>query len=102
MLNTNITLPINTIRAYCDILPIRKLSLFGSVLSDNFTVESDVDILVEFEPDSGITYFDLYDIQQTLSQMIGREVDLLTPNALSDYFRDDVLNTAQVIYEASN
>ena len=103
MMNTpRITLAIEEINAYCRTQAIVRLSLFGSVIRDDFTAESDVDVLVEFEVGAKITYFDLYEIQQALEKIIKRKIDLLTPNALSEYFRDKVLETAQVIYEASS
>lgn len=92
-------LPVETIRAFCREHPVRRLALFGSVLRDDFTEHSDVDVLVEFSPDAQITYFDLFDMQETLTGLIGRRVDLLTPGALSPYFRDRVLSEAVTIYE---
>lgn len=79
------TLPLDDIRAYCKSQPIRKLSLFGSVLRDGFDTESDVDILVEFKPEAEITYYDLFDIQTALADIVGRKVDLATPAALSPF-----------------
>ena len=77
---------------------IRRLALFGSVLRDDFGSESDIDILVEFEPGHtpGFAFFAL---QDELSQIYGRPVDLHTPDSLSPYFRDRVLNEAEVLYE---
>ncbi len=94
-------LPLDEIRAYCATQPIYKLSLFGSMLRGEATPESDVDLLVEFQAGGKITYFDLYYIQTALQSIIGREVDLLTPDAISQYFRDDVMAQAEVIYEQS-
>lgn len=88
-----------TLAQFCQQHHIRKLSLFGSVLRDDFAADSDVDVLVEFEPGAIITYLDMVDIQDGLSELLGYPVDLLTPNALSPYFRDEVLATAQVLYE---
>ena len=96
---SNIYVEITIIEQFCRQNHIRKLSLFGSVLRDDFTADSDVDVLVEFEQGAVITYLDMVDIQDRLSDLLGFSVDLLTPNALSPYFRDDVLTTAQVIYE---
>jgi len=92
-------LPLATIRSYCAEQPIKRLSLFGSYLHGDFTEDSDVDLLVEFIADAKITYFDLFDLQEALQGFIGQRVDLLTPAALSPYFRDDVLAEAEVIYE---
>jgi uncharacterized protein len=77
---------------------IRRLSLFGSVLRDDFRPDSDVDILVEFEP--GTTPgFGFIGIQDELSEIIGRKVDLNTPGFISKYFRDEVLREAKVLYD---
>jgi predicted nucleotidyltransferase len=94
-----IELPIAEIQAYCETQPIQRLSLFGSVLRADYSPKSDVDILVEFLPNARVGYFKLGEIQEVLEQLVGREVDLLTPNALSEHFRQDVLDVAQVIYE---
>jgi hypothetical protein len=78
---------------------IRRLSLFGSVLRDDFRPDSDVDMLVEFEPGHTPGFFGLYDIEQELSAAVGqRPVDLKTPEDLSQYFRDEVVRAAEVQY----
>ena len=76
----------------------RKLSLFGSVLGDNFTMESDVDVLVEFEQGKtpGLAIITMSD---ELSSIIKRQIDLRTSADLSRYFREQVLAEAMVIYE---
>lgn len=93
-------LPLEAIRDYCTGQPIKRLALFGSVLRPDFDSESDVDLLIEFLPGAKIGYFKLVEMQDQLADLIGRRVDLLTPGAISPYFRDDVLAEAQVIYEA--
>jgi len=100
MLKTALPLPVEAIRAYCLQQPIRRLAVFGSVLREDFGPESDVDLLVTFMPEATVTFFDVYDMQQALSALIGRSVDLLTPHAISPYFADDVLSSAVVIYES--
>ena len=77
---------------------IRRLSLFGSVLRDDFGPGSDVDVLVEFESGQtpGLRFFD---IQEELGRVLGRRVDLNTPQCLSRYFRDEVLTEAMPLYE---
>ena len=85
--------PHNTIAEFCRRNHIRKMSLFGSVIRDDFTPESDVDILVEFAP--GFAYFDM---ERDLSKIFGRKVDLNTPSELSKYFRQEVLEEAEDIY----
>jgi predicted nucleotidyltransferase len=76
---------------FCRRNHIRKLSLFGSVLTDRFTPDSDVDVLVEFEPGNGPGYFGLAGMEIELSEMLGRKVDLRTPRELSRYFREEVV-----------
>jgi predicted nucleotidyltransferase len=85
------------IAAFCRRNHIRKLAVFGSALRDDFTSESDVDVLVEFEPGHvpGLAFFRM---ERELSELLGRTVDLNTPNFLSRYFRDEVLAEAEVQY----
>ncbi len=73
--------------------------LFGSVLRDDFGPDSDIDVLVEFEPEARVGYFTLVTIQDELAQLLRREVDLLTPGALNERFRQDILGMAEVVYE---
>lgn len=84
------------IAAFCRQHGIRKLSLFGSVLRDDFRPDSDVDVLVEFEPELPITLFDVVRMEHALSELVGRQVDLRTPQDLSRYFRDEVIAEAEV------
>lgn len=86
---------------FCRRNHIRKLSLFGSVLRDDFTLESDVDVLVEFEPEAIPGFFDLVGMKEELSGILGRDVDLKTPKALSPYFRDQVLREAVPLHVAA-
>lgn len=88
------------IEAFCLKHHIRKLAFFGSVLGEKFKPDSDVDVLVEFEPDH-IPGFAFFSIQTELSELIGFKVDLNTPEFLSCYFRDEVLKNAKVQYEAA-
>ena len=78
---------------------IRKLALFGSVLTSRFSNSSDVDVLVEFRPQERVGFFKLADIEAELSRLLGgRKVDLRTPTDLSRYFREDVVRDALVLY----
>ena len=88
-----------TIADFCRRHHIRKLALFGSVLRHDFSDDSDVDVLVEFDPEHipGLAFFAM---QRELSELLGRKVDLNTPNFLSRYFRDQVLAEAEVQYVA--
>jgi predicted nucleotidyltransferase len=83
---------------FCRKYHIRKFSFFGSVLRDDFRPDSDVDVLVEFEPGHvpGLAFFAM---EEELSEILGREVDLNTPQFLSRHFRDDVQAEAEVQYE---
>ena len=86
------------INHFCQSYSIRKLSLFGSVLRDDFTKESDVDVLVEFEPGK-TPGLDIITMEDELSSIINRQIDLRTLADLSRYFREQVLIEAMVIYE---
>ena len=84
---------------FCQRHRIRKLALFGSVLRDDFGPQSDIDVLVEFEPGHTPGFFRLYDMEEELSALFsGRKVDLRTPEDLSKYFRDEVIRQAQTQY----
>lgn len=84
-----LSIPEERLRAFCERHHIRKLALFGSVLRDDFGPESDIDVLVEFEP-GHVPGFDFFVIQDELSALLGREVDLNTPAFLSPHIRRDV------------
>ena len=88
------------IEEFCRRNHIQKLSLFGSVLRDDFGSDSDVDVLVEFEPGFRIGIIGLAHLESELSVIVRREVDLRTPQELSRYFRDKVLSDAEVQYAA--
>ena len=89
--------PRRKLAAFCRRNHIRKLAFFGSVLHGDFRLSSDVDVLVEFEP-GHVPGFGFIRLQRELSELLGREVDLNTPNSLSRYFRDQVLAEAEVQY----
>ena len=89
------------ISEFCQRHHIRRLALFGSVLRDDFRSDSDVDVLVEFEPEHIPGLIRLAGMEIELSEMIGRKVDLRTPAELSRYFRQKVLELAEVQYNAA-
>lgn len=101
-IDQRIKLPIDQIVEFCRRNHILKLSLFGSVLRDDFRTDSDVDVLVEFEPDFVIGLIRLAGLEIELTEMIGRKVDLRTPEDLSRYFRDSVVASSELIYHAVN
>lgn len=81
---------------------VAKLSLFGSVLRNDYDPRrSDIDVLVEFLPGARKSLFKLLKMQRDLAELFGREVDLTTPGSLSKYFRNDVLAAAKVLYDAA-
>jgi len=88
------------IAQFCRKNRIRRLALFGSVLREDFGPKSDIDVLVEFEPDAhvGLQFFS---IEQELAKIFGRKVDLNTPGFLSKYFRDKVMAEAEALYDAA-
>ena len=92
-------LPLEAIRAYCKQRPIKRLLLFGSALRDDFTPESDIDLLVEYAPEADINGLDIVRQQKDFSEMIGRPVDLGTPQTLSPYIRQEVIDSAEPLYD---
>jgi uncharacterized protein len=95
----HLTLHLTEIETFCQTHQIKRISLFGSVIRDDFTPESDIDVLVEFQPSAKVSLMTFAQMQNELTAILGRKVDLLTPEALSQHFRDNILATAQVIYE---
>jgi uncharacterized protein len=93
-------IPKEKVETFCVRNHIRRLAFYGSVLRDDFTPESDVDVLVEFDRDARVGFFELFDMEQEFSRFLdGRKVDMNTPNSLSKYFRDKVLREAEIAYE---
>ncbi|HLI78567.1 MAG TPA: nucleotidyltransferase family protein [Candidatus Binataceae bacterium] len=99
MSSARIIVPKDQVSDFCRRHHIKKLALFGSVLRDDFRPDSDVDVLVEFEPGRtpGLAFFGM---EIELSEILGRKVDLNTAGLLSKYFRDRVLAEAEVQYVA--
>ncbi|MDW8317051.1 MAG: nucleotidyltransferase family protein [Anaerolineae bacterium] len=92
-------LPKDEIRAFCQRHHIRRLAVFGSALRPDFRPDSDIDILVEFEPDHIPGLLGIARLERELSGLLGgRKVDLRTPEDLSRYFRQQVLQEAEVQY----
>ena len=92
-----IDIPREEIAEFCRRHRVRRLALFGSVIRDDFTPQSDVDVLVEFEPGYAAG-FEFFDMRYELIDLFHREVDLHTPASLSPYFRQEVLDEAEEIY----
>jgi hypothetical protein len=86
---------------FCRRNHVRKLAIFGSALTERFKDSSDIDILVEFEPDFRVGYLRMAAMERELSSLFGgRTIDLRTAPELSRYFRDEVVKTAFVQYAA--
>ena len=100
MSGSRIHIPQDEIADFCRRHRIKRLSLFGSVLRDDFTEDSDVDVLVEFEEGAKIGW-EIVGMQDELSSILGRQVQLLTSGFLSPYFRDEVLDEAEVQFDAT-
>ena len=88
--------------AFCEKHHIRKLALFGSVLREDFNSESDIDVLVEFEPQAKIGFFEFMDIEMELSQLMRRQVDLNTYGFLNPHIQARVKAQEQVLYESQS
>jgi predicted nucleotidyltransferase len=96
----HIAIPMDALAALCRRYFVRELSLFGSVLRDDFRDDSDIDVLVEFEPDAPIDLILYIRLGRELSALLGRQVDLVEKPGLKPFLRDEVLHTARVIYAA--
>ena len=103
-MNAHIDLPPDKVAAFCKRWQIVELALFGSVLRDDFGPESDVDVLVRFDPQARHTLFDLAQMQDELSRTIGREADLIeraaVEGSLNYIRRKAILQSAETIYAA--
>jgi len=97
-MNRELILPKEQLAAYCRAHGIRRLAVFGSALRDDFRPDSDIDLLVEFEPDHVPGLLGIARMERELSALLGRKVDLRTPQDLSPYFRQRVMEEAEVQY----
>lgn len=98
MAKIRIDIPREKIAEFCKRNHIRRLSLFGSVLRGDFGADSDIDLLVEFDPDHIPGFIRLAGMEIELTEILGRKVDVRTAQDLSRYFRQEVLNSAEVQY----
>ena len=96
-ISSRLPISIPEIEAFCRRNCIRRLALFGSVLREDFGPTSDLDILVEFEQ-GHVPGFAFFSMQDELSQILGRRVDLNTPRDLSPLFREEVVRGTEVVY----
>lgn len=93
-------IPMETLAELCRRFHVRELALFGSILGDDFRDDSDIDILVEYEPDARVGLYEHFDLQIELERLLGRRVDLVSKRGLNVVIRDDVLLASQVLYAA--
>ncbi|HCE44755.1 MAG TPA: nucleotidyltransferase [Lentisphaeria bacterium] len=98
-MNADVKLPIEKISEFCHKHRIKRMSVFGSALGKDFSPKSDIDVIVEFEEgvSVGLKFFSM---ENELTELIGRKVDLNTPGFLSKYFRDKVIMESEVVYAA--
>ena len=100
----NIELPMRQIKAFCKRWKISEFALFGSILRDDFQRDSDIDVMVQFFPNSHNTLFDLVQMEDELKQIFNRDIDLVTRKGISNsqnYLRREaILNSARIIYES--
>ena len=101
MSESKISIPKDKIADFCKQNQVRKLSLFGSILREDFGPDSDVDVLVEFEAGTRVGLIRLSGLEIELGAIVGRKVDLNTPGFLSKYYRDQILGEAKVQYDAA-
>jgi hypothetical protein len=101
MAQPRINIPKAKIEDFCRRWKIKEFALFGSVLREDFRPDSDIDVLVSFEPDGGITFDNRVEMLDELAEIFGREVDLVEKDAIRNPFRrHDILTTKEVVYAA--
>jgi predicted nucleotidyltransferase len=101
MAQPKINIPQDKIENFCRRWKIKEFALFGSVLRDDFGPDSDIDVLVSFEPDGGITFDNRVEMLDELAEIFGRQVDLLERGAIRNPFRrHEILTTREVVYAA--
>ena len=100
-MSVKIAIPREEIADFCRRNRIRRLAFFGSVLRDDFTLDSDIDVLVEFEPDCGVGMIALAGMEIELGRILARQAEIHTYQGLNPLFRDKVLAQAEVLYDAA-
>ena len=98
-MNPQVSIPKARLASFCQERGIKRLAVFGSALRSDFGPDSDIDLLVEFEPGQTPGLLGIAGMELDLGRMLGRKVDLRTPGDLSRYFRQQVIDEAQVQYE---
>ncbi|MEA4907456.1 MAG: nucleotidyltransferase family protein [Anaerolineaceae bacterium] len=98
MANPRIKIPQKKISEFCQQYQVRRMALFGSVLRDDFRPDSDIDVLVVFDPSARITFMTLGKMKRELSTLFQRSVDLVPQDGLKPSIREAVLSSAQEVY----
>lgn len=98
-MTARIALPWDQIVAFCEEKGITRFSLFGSVLRDDFGPDSDVDVLVEFDPSARFGLFEFVQMERELSEIVGRKADMHAPSWLKPWLRDSAIGSAELICE---
>ena len=101
MIPHHISVSQDILRDFCEQHRIQRLALFGSVLRDDFTPESDIDVIAEFEKGEPVGFIRLGTVEAELSDLLGRPVDLNLQDTLNPAFRDRVLSEAEILYDAA-
>jgi len=101
MVASNVSIPIAALESICKRYRVFELSIFGSALRDDFRPDSDIDLLVQFEPSAQIGFLALAALQRELSELAGRKVDLIPKAGLKPLIRDSILSSARVLYHAA-
>ena len=98
MTRSKISIPQKRLKQFCVQYRVRRLALFGSALREDFNPESDIDILVVFDPEARVSFLTLGRMQRELSAMFNRRVDLVPQAGLKPIIRESILNSAQEVY----
>ena len=97
---SELSIPADALATVCRRYKVRELSIFGSAVRADFRADSDIDLLVEFDPSARVGFLALAALQRELSELIGREVDLVPKDGLKPLIRDSVVSGAKVLYHA--
>ena len=100
MIDQDQDFPIEQVRTFCRRYGVRELALFGSAARDDSNAGRDVDLLVEFNPETEVGFITLSRMQRELSEILSRQVDLVPKQGLKPRIRQAVLSSAKVVYEA--
>ena len=99
-MNEALPMPLDKLADFCHRYQVRELALFGSTLRQDHRPDSDIDLLVSFEPAAHVTFLTLARMQRELEALLGRKVDLVPKDGLKPGIRDHILTTARVLYVA--